>query len=190
MELDRYTHDGLTIRILYDEDCSSPRENDNLGTIIAWHRRYRLSDEDAPAIDSSDFNPADYAICLPIYMLDHSGIALSTGSFGDPWDSGQVGWIYVTREKMLKDAMAKRATRKVIENAMRVLKAEIEEYGQYVNGECYGFIVEDEDGKELDSCWGFIGDYVHEAAKDSANYLAAERTRKADELTDAQRSNN
>ena len=33
-------------------------------------------------------------ITLPLYLMDHSGLAMQTTSFNDPWDSGQVGWIY------------------------------------------------------------------------------------------------
>ena len=29
--------------------------------------------------------------------MDHSGLAMQTASFNDPWDSGQVGWIYVSK---------------------------------------------------------------------------------------------
>lgn len=35
-------------------------------------------------------------ITLPLYLMDHSGLAMQTTSFNDPWDSGQVGWIYVS----------------------------------------------------------------------------------------------
>lgn len=185
--VDTFKHRGFTIEIHIDQDCPSPRKNDNLGTIIAWHRNYNLSDDDAPKhLDPSDFDPSQYAVCLPVYMMDHGNVSLSTGSYGDPWDSGQVGWIYVTREKMLSDALAKRATKKVIANAVSVLKSEIEEYGMYVNGECYGYTVKDADGNELDSCWGFIGDYVRTAATEAADYeadkLAKDRKAQADTL--------
>lgn len=35
--------------------------------------------------------------------MDHSGLAMQTTSFNDPWDSGQVGWIYVSKEDALKE---------------------------------------------------------------------------------------
>lgn len=42
-------------------------------------------------------------IILPIYAYEHGGITLSTGSFSCPWDSGQVGWIYATKERFIKE---------------------------------------------------------------------------------------
>jgi hypothetical protein len=192
--LDTRTHKGLTINLYHDEHCDSPRENDNLGTIIAWHRNYRLSDKDAPTLTCpkpSDFDPKVYPICLPVYMLDHSGVALSTGSFGDPWDSGQVGWIYVTRDRLLKEYGVKRLSKRVLAQAEKVLKAEIEEYGQYVNGACYGYIVTDADGEQLDSCWGFIGSkWAWESGEQAADDEVERRLARADALTDAQRSEN
>ena len=37
----------------------------------------------------------DKVFYLPLYLYDHSGITMSTGSFCDSWDSGQVGFISV-----------------------------------------------------------------------------------------------
>ena len=31
-------------------------------------------------------------------MFDHSGRALSLTPFGDKWDSGQIGYVYITKE--------------------------------------------------------------------------------------------
>ena len=38
-------HNGYTISIYYDEDAQSPRDWDNLGTMVCWHRRYDIGDE-------------------------------------------------------------------------------------------------------------------------------------------------
>ena len=190
--LETTQHRGITIEIHHDQDCESPREYDNLGTIIGWHRNYRLSDKCAPTgIEPSDFDPTAYAVCLPVYMLDHSGIALSTADFCDRWDSGQVGWIYATRAKILDNFQRKHLTAAVRQQAIDVLKSEIAEYGRYVNGECYGYVIKDDDGDELDACWGFIGfEYVQDEAKRQADYYADKQIQRADALTDAQRSEN
>lgn len=37
-------YQGLTIKIYHDPDIESPRAWSNLGTLICWHRRYRLGD--------------------------------------------------------------------------------------------------------------------------------------------------
>ena len=42
---------------------------------------------------------------------------------------------------------------------MKTLHAEVEEYAEYLAGNVYGYEVLDEDGNDIESCWGFIGDY-------------------------------
>lgn len=49
----------------------------------------------------------DVAI-LPLFLYDHSGLAMSTGSFVGrahhaEWDSGQVGYIYMTKDTAMKE---------------------------------------------------------------------------------------
>lgn len=43
------------------------------------------------------------AVILPLYLYDHSGITMNTCGFTCKWDSGQVGWIYCTKERFLKE---------------------------------------------------------------------------------------
>ena len=38
-------------------------------------------------------------VILPLYLYDHGGITMRTSSFSDPWDSGQVGWIYASKQE-------------------------------------------------------------------------------------------
>lgn len=190
--IDRITHKGLTIEIWHDPDCSSPRENDNLGTIVAWHRRYTLSDKEAPKCEPAEFDPAEYEICLPLQMFEHGDILLRAGApFGDRWDSGQVGWIYVTAEKLQHEYSDDHTPASRLEHATKVLQSEVEEYSRYVNGECYGYIVKDRHGEQLDACWGFIGrEYCEESAKEAADHEAEAITKRADALVDLQRSEN
>ena len=45
-----------------------------------------------------------------------------------------------------------------------------ETYTEWANGECYGYILHDADGHEIDSCWGFIGrDAVVAEAQEAAH---------------------
>jgi len=52
----------------------------------------------------------------------------------------------------------------------KVAESLVEEWQSYCNGEVYGYVVEDENGERLDSCWGFIGDrdYCEKSGIDSA----------------------
>ena len=151
-----------------DEDCESPRENDNLGCLCLFHRRYDFPNESKmPSamlreyLACKDFK----GVQLPVYMYDHSGLAFNTTGFGDPWDSAQVGVIYAERGKLLTEygEAADDA------QALEVLRGEVEEYGKWVNGECYGYVlIGTEPGEGDDSCWGFIGrEYVEEAAREA-----------------------
>jgi hypothetical protein len=92
----------------------------------------------------------DISLCLPLYLYDHSRITISHGSFGCPWDSGQVGWHYITKKTLQDEWGGDEAL------AERYMRATLEEYDQYLRGNCWGFNIE---GPGVDdSCWGFIGD--------------------------------
>ena len=94
---------------------------------------------------------------LPLYLYDHSGITMNTGGFSCPWDSGQVGWIYATKEAVQNEYGCKELTPDIREKAERLLQGEVEYYDHYIRGDCYGFQLYKDD-EEIDSCWGFIGD--------------------------------
>jgi len=93
----------------------------------------------------------------PLYKYEHGNIALSTTPFGCRWDSGQVGYIYTTKEKARENFGIKRITKDVRTSVMAILEGELETFETYVRGEVYGYTVEDEDGEVLDSCGGFYG---------------------------------
>lgn len=163
---------GYTLKILPDECPVNPRtDSDHLGTLLAWHKRYDLGDNnDYP--EPHDFFDSEEAkriyASLPVYMLDHSNICLSTTDFAgvdpDRWDWGLLGIIYCT-EKQAKKWLGKDCTP---ERASKALYDEIEEYNAYLNGSYYGFTIEGLDGEQEESCWGFRhdGDY-----KDLLNYM-------------------
>lgn len=98
----------------------------------------------------------DVAICRPLYLYDHSGITISAGSFNDPWDSGQVGWQYITHQKLMEEWGGDETL------AKRSMDLELEAYDQYLRGEVYGFAVIDEDGDTVEACSGFFGDDPYE----------------------------
>lgn len=111
-------------------------------------------------------------IALPLYLYDHSGITMSTASFNNCWDSGQIGWIYTDKENILsqrykfrnsKGNLIKITKRNWKEAAYQILKKEVKIYNMYLQGEVYGIIIEEydsdfEDFDETDSCWGFYDD--------------------------------
>ena len=95
------------IKVETDDDPLNPREEyDNMGTMVCFHKRYVLGDKHE--YKESDYNgwgelekaitrKEDAAVLLPIFMYDHSGITIQTRPFSCPWDSGQVGFIFVSK---------------------------------------------------------------------------------------------
>jgi len=147
------------IEIYYDSNGNDPRKDfDHLGKMICFHSRYSLGDEKGTdPRETMTFLKNSKAIYLPLYLYDHSGLTMSTGPFSCPWDSGQVGWIYASPESVRKE-FGKRITKQIKEKVLKILEAEVAEYDSYLKGEVYGYQVKNEDGEEIDSCWGFIGD--------------------------------
>ena len=161
------------LEIIHDQDAESPRDTqENLGTLIYAHRRYVLGDERITQGSMNDYlehkglDP-DKIVSLPVYLYDHSGLAMSTKPFGDPWDSGCVGAIFATFDKI--DAEFGNHSEETLERVRDVLRAEISEMHEYLSGETYGFRAfqaqgaagtDDEDeavDDEETSVWGFIG---------------------------------
>lgn len=102
-------------------------------------------------IAAPDYFPESLLV-LPLYLYDHGGITMSTSRFSCPWDSGQVGFIYMT----VKDAV--QHFNYDLDAATKALQSEVEVYNYYLTGQCYGYVVKDSSGKNIDSCWGFLGD--------------------------------
>lgn len=157
-----------TIRIKQDSGAQSPRCNDNMATMIAFHGRYKLGDE-GHGFRTEDYNGWDEmedailrehgrdAVILPLFLYDHSGITMNTTGFACRWDSGQVGFIVASKAAIRENYGIHRITAKQRERAVLHLVAEVEEYAQYLEGDVYGFVVEDDNGNVVDSCWGFYG---------------------------------
>ena len=79
--------------------------------------------------------------------------------FSCPWDSGQVGFIYVEKEKVRKEYGKKAVSQKLKSRVLDYLRGEVKTYDDFIRGNVWGYVIEDKDGKHIDSCWGFFGDY-------------------------------
>lgn len=150
---------------IYEEN--DPRQNDNYTKMVCFSRNYNLGDktnyrkddyEDLEALKEAIRINENPLLIKPIYLFDHSGITISLGSFHDPWDSGQIGWCYITQETL--DRLGGK-----LEDIQNYMDQEFAEYKAYVEGEVYGFRVEEswiceccqsEIIKVLDSCIGFL----------------------------------
>ena len=157
---------GLTIKIYQDENPESPREWENLGIMACFHNRYTLGDKTDISSDSfSGWNEMEAyikaelgaVVVLPLFLYDHSGISMRTFRHGhhSAWDCGQVGFIYATKEKIVAHFGKKIIATKKIED---ILISEVETYSAYLEGNIYGFVIEDDAGSHIDSCCGFYND--------------------------------
>lgn len=170
---------NYTIKIEQDECDESPRDWENLGTMVCFHRRYDLGDKnDFSTPDDFDewykANKQNVLILLPLFLYDHSGISMSTSCaypYNDCWDAGQVGWIYVEKETVRKEWKVKRISPRIKKLALNNLLSEVKAYDQYLTGDVYFYSIENADNDQLDSCGGFYGyDYCLEAAKEQVDY--------------------
>ena len=165
------------IEIISDDDPCDPRGDDNLGTMVCFHRGYNLGDDhsfDDPAALNQYLKSVKrkMGVILPLYLYDHSGITMNTTGFTCHFDSGQVGVIYITKEKMREEYSYQRVSKKLIARVTQYLIGEVETYDQYLTGDVYGFRITNIDtDEEVDSCWGFYGsDYCMEEAEGIVNY--------------------
>lgn len=118
------------LKIERDDVFESPRSDYDIGTMLCHHNRYSLGDEEdistwqileriAEEFDIETTNEdgeevteeelyervmnidASKGIVLPLSLYDHSGITMSVGVHNS-WDSGQVGFIFATKERLLE----------------------------------------------------------------------------------------
>lgn len=161
------------IRIKKDLYADSPRLWDNLGTMVCGHKRYSLGDEQAQNTElytswdewlyhevAKPNGGWDNIVALPLYLYDHSGLSISTEPFACPWDSGQVGWIYVTKSRIREEYGVKRVSNKLLEEAKDTLREEVKTYNDYLHGHVYAVLVHTIRNGEFESTdfsWGFYG---------------------------------
>lgn len=163
MEIRKYK--GYTVEIWLDEDAENPREWDNLVKMVCFHKRYALGDQHhSSPEDFREFVRREKpVVVLPLYLYDHSVLSISTKSFMGrvrhaEWDSGQVGWAYISKEDALKEYEVKRISKKIRAELRAVLESEVEVYDQFLQGEVYGFTIRDAGGNEVESVGGYFGD--------------------------------
>jgi hypothetical protein len=219
------------LKICQDDNPTSTREYDNLGTMLCWHDRYHLGDNaedvkrdtveatlltiiagedpkfeerlavwkmaeyelrsisklegdafwqasgklDEEETERVQKKFASIAYVLPLFLYDHSGITMSTSRFGCPWDSGQVGFIYVLKSKIRAEYASEKSKPPRKKTILSMLEGEVALYDKCLTNDVYGFIVQkferkfelpdetidiqddDLDWEDGDSCWGFYG---------------------------------
>jgi len=242
MLIEQVEYKGYVIKVCYEDDIlESPREWDNLGTMVCWHSRYNLGDEQ-PKRDPKEFlkelameidprleDTLEYwelnngwAACLnrankkysennwenasaalseakeasnemqekaisrvldnnvlmlPLYLYDHSGITMNTTGFSCGWDSGQVGFIYVTKYQLKQEYGISKVMPIHWKKAEERLKAEVKVYDRYIRGDVYCYTIHDKNEDiVVDSLGGLYGDSTEEIIRMAKEWIDYEVT--------------
>ncbi len=164
--LNTLQHAGLTINIHPDDlgDNCPLDWDDTWGQWVTFERDSTLSDyhdyanqEDALAMAKKmGFD------VFPLIKYEHGQVAYSTTReypFDCQWDAGQVGFIFINPKECSDPA--------------KYAAGQCETMTTWCNGGGCGYVVEGDDGEQLDACWGFydIEDCEGEA-KSVAEYHA------------------
>lgn len=194
----------LTVQIRYDDlgsDIANPRtHSDEVSELVMDHRRYTLEDRKPDGQETEALERGGMALLYRylrltrgaiafcgIGMYDHSGITVYPVALGGNgrspfdaagWDSGLVGFGYVTRERWHELCGDRPES-----EAQADLEADVRTYGRYLEGQVYGYVIEDAAGDVLDSCWGYLADegtrddphgiaYVKSEAQSQAEWFA------------------
>lgn len=162
----------VTVELHYDPNPESPETWDNLGQITGQITGQNPAKHQDPNEIARQIR-TNSLIGLPVWAYVHSATVLRAANanpFTCPWDSGQSGWVYVPRKVALTTYGATRLTKGLRERIYSVLKAEVETFSQYLNGEVYGWKVL-VDGEEVEACWGCYGyDYAREEGLSAAKH--------------------
>lgn len=77
------------------------------------------------------------------------------------------GFVYVAKDDIREEWKVKRISKKLQATITELVKSQVETLSMYFQGDVYGVIIEDENGDQVDSCFGFYGyDYALERAKE------------------------
>lgn len=141
-------------RILSDKYTTEKEGLDYIESCIASLKEDEYYFEDSTCIwmlkevieDSEDI------FMLPIYMYSHGGSTINTTGFSCPWDSGQIGFIYVLKEEAEKFLGTTGDKEKDAENIYEMMRIDIHYWDLYIQGQVYYLdIVENGNEEEMDS---------------------------------------
>lgn len=183
-------YENYKLTIYQDPDSESPFEWSDF-SLVAFHSRYNLSEglgKQFKTPESFDEWTEDHpVVLLPVYMLDHSGLRFKTTPFtmGQAgwyavFDSGQLGYIFITREQLKKQRGWLRLTEKRRTLLRDQMIATIRSLDQYYRGDVYFYTITNEFGDIVDSCGGIYGlDHTLEFA-DFKNVVNRDRAERAE----------
>ena len=96
----------------------------------------------------------------PIYMYEHGGATIwSGGGPTDKWDSGCIGFAYITKDDLRESQIAfDESDPKDFERvAFEHIEGETKTLDDYIRGDVFGFEVRDEDDNVVETIGGYYG---------------------------------
>lgn len=149
---EKFKHNGYTVKLIADQDATAPDkfDEDDLFIVTTKNRYFQKlhNGNDARAtFEDEEFKAKYHVFVLNSYI--HSGVALSLSNgypFNDQWDGGQIGFVFAEKESWATEDEARKAAETYVET-----------WNQYLSGDVWGFVIEDADGNDVDSCWGLYG---------------------------------
>ena len=141
----RYADDAPVIKSKDDAFWYLPKD------AILKHLIEEEGYEPEDAQEEADAGHVSGWVVLSLQAYIHGGVHLSLGSFGCPWDSGQVGWVFVKEEHGWGEIDGKPVTHEQIAEWL------VEEWNQCLSGDVWVVDIENGDGEILDSYGGVYG---------------------------------
>ena len=146
----------MNVYVHQDYIAESPLEwESNLSKMIFFNKRNNLGDKHEYT-DLEEFEESEEyrqvketGIILPVYIYEHSGITIALNPFSCRWDSGILGYVYITKEVMEKEGITE-------EKAKEIIKEEIEMYDAYLTGNVFCIAFENLDGTKEEDLSHFI----------------------------------
>ncbi len=156
------------LRIEQDTDAQSPADYGDDGLfLVSAHRDFFVP----PSPKARNFDlqaeiderKATHH-CFLVEAYIHGGVHLSLANCGNypdrQWDVSLCACVFAAKNEWKTKASARKAA-----------LSKVEEWNQYLSGDVWGCVVEDDNGTHLDSCWGFYGrEYAESEGKQMLEY--------------------
>jgi len=150
--------------VTVDQEPANPRKmNSNLCHMTLSHKRYDIGDPDQQ-FNTLDFcgwsevqewlkNEKNAFVIVKVSATDHSSFHIYSGEPKDIWDSGSIGFAWMTRKELIENFGGD--DQKAIDEAIKAINDEINEYDRYLSGTFYLALIYNEGWEIVDSCGDF-----------------------------------
>lgn len=176
----------LQMSIHYDEDCATPRDHDNLGTLLIHPAKaHWVSTQQGDIVIDLDIpmgdNPRTHlrnllskqlgltlndVFAYPITLYESGEVNLSLGD-KKGWDYAVCGYIVVEKEKIRNEYGTRYISKNIRKRVEACLQGELSLLADWINGYVYGYTIDkvtydnahnETNREQLASTWGYIGD--------------------------------